>query len=128
MGYGPIIRQADLTTLLTRLSAVRAGYLDNLSAGAVATAAALAAKSSVLSVQFGNIALAGPSDATATITAVGSKAVCHWLGTTVDTATPYPSKEDTYATLTNATTVTAGRRTGDAAIACQVKFVVVDYA
>lgn len=33
---------ADVTTLLGRLSAARAGYLDNLSAGAVATASALA--------------------------------------------------------------------------------------
>lgn len=32
---------ADVTTLLSRLSATRAGYLDNLSAGAVATAAKL---------------------------------------------------------------------------------------
>lgn len=32
----------NIDTLLTRLSAARAGYLDNLSAGAVATAAALA--------------------------------------------------------------------------------------
>lgn len=32
---------AGVTTLLSRLSALRAGYLDNLSAGAVATAAAL---------------------------------------------------------------------------------------
>lgn len=32
----------DVTTLLARLTAVRAGYLDNLSAGAVATAANLA--------------------------------------------------------------------------------------
>jgi hypothetical protein len=34
--------QADVTTLLTRLSSVRAGYLDNLSAGAVAQASNLA--------------------------------------------------------------------------------------
>lgn len=34
---------ADLATLLTRLSSARAGYLDNLSAGAVATAAAATA-------------------------------------------------------------------------------------
>jgi hypothetical protein len=33
---------ADIDTLLTRLSAARAGYLDNLSAGAVALASALA--------------------------------------------------------------------------------------
>jgi hypothetical protein len=34
--------QADVTTLLTRLSSARAGYLDNLSAGAVAQASNLA--------------------------------------------------------------------------------------
>lgn len=34
--------QADVTTLLSRLSSARAGYLDNLSAGAVATASNLA--------------------------------------------------------------------------------------
>jgi hypothetical protein len=34
--------QADVTTLLTRLSSTRAGYLDNLSAGAVAQASNLA--------------------------------------------------------------------------------------
>jgi hypothetical protein len=34
--------QADVTTLLTRLSSIRAGYLDNLSAGAVAQASNLA--------------------------------------------------------------------------------------
>lgn len=33
--------QTDITTLLSRLSALRAGYLDNLSAGAVATQASL---------------------------------------------------------------------------------------
>lgn len=36
--------QSDVTTLLGRLTATRAGYLDNLSGGAAATAAALAAE------------------------------------------------------------------------------------
>lgn len=39
---------SDLATVLTRLSATRAGYLDNLSGGAVATAAALATVDSVV--------------------------------------------------------------------------------
>lgn len=41
-GLTAIPDSAGTTTLLSRLTALRAGYLDNLSAGAVATAAALA--------------------------------------------------------------------------------------
>lgn len=42
----------NISTLLTRLSSARAGYLDNLSAGAVATASALAtAASNILAVK-----------------------------------------------------------------------------
>ncbi len=43
--------QAGVSTLLTRLSALRAGYLDNLSAGAVATAASIAALNNLSSAQ-----------------------------------------------------------------------------
>ena len=38
---GPVHQNTNLDTLLARLTALRAGYLDNLSAGAVAQAAAL---------------------------------------------------------------------------------------
>lgn len=44
---------ADVDTMLTRLSAVRAGYLDNLSAGAVALASALATAQSDLDILTG---------------------------------------------------------------------------
>jgi len=36
LSAGAVALNADMATVLTRLSAVRAGYLDNLSAGAVA--------------------------------------------------------------------------------------------
>lgn len=42
---------AGVTTLLSRLSATRAGYLDNLSAGAVATAASIAALNNLSAAQ-----------------------------------------------------------------------------
>lgn len=47
------------TTLLTRLSATRAGYLDNLSGGAVALASALPANFSALAITVGGSVTAG---------------------------------------------------------------------
>lgn len=41
LSVGAVAQSSDISTLLTRLSALRAGYLDNLSAGAVAQASAL---------------------------------------------------------------------------------------
>lgn len=46
---------AGVTTLLSRLSATRAGYLDNLSAGAVATASALTAVAGDVTTLLGRI-------------------------------------------------------------------------
>lgn len=47
--------QADLTTLIGRLTALRAGYLDNLSAGAVATAATLAVVATYIDTEVASI-------------------------------------------------------------------------
>lgn len=69
---------ADITTLLSRLSAARAGYLDNLSAGAVALASALATTqadlTTLLSRVTGAVSLATSTTAAAIRAALGMAA------------------------------------------------------
>ena len=76
--YDPTGDTAGTTTLLSRLSAARAGYLDNLSAGAVALASALTTAQADLTTLVGRItgavALATSTTAAAIRSALGMAA------------------------------------------------------
>lgn len=134
-----------LKTLLDRLTATRAGYLDNLSAGAVAQAGTALSTAQwtntragyldnipsipttpINSIQYGEVSIAAAAtSATATITSVTtSKTVLVFLGsrmTSGSTASDFQGS----LTLTNSTTVTGTRQgTGGTLV---LRFVAVEF-
>jgi len=110
------IAAADLSVLEGRLSAERAGYLDNLDAP-------------FKSIQSGKITIAASASAgTATITSVDiTKSILLYLGTQGDsTAGVLVDHNLTALTFTNATTITANRTVQDASI-MYVGYMVIEW-
>ena len=119
MPFSPLLAytETSLATLLTRLSSARGGYLDNLSAGAVALASAVAAipLSHIQSVQYGSKDMVSLTSGTITISAVTvAKSILIPNGVQYNAVVADPSKYNCTFSLTNSTTITVARSISDA--------------